>query len=138
MAIISGLFFEADGPALACGVSDLDRARIALGFGDEEFRDFGSRASGFEIDGFHHGLRAFAFVGLSEAGYGPAEWGNRTRIVVAVMATESRRRYEECASTSDVLVQGAHRGVQRLHSHAKSVVPGCGVELAKIAFVVER
>ena len=88
---------EADGPALAVLIADLDRAGIAQGFVDQQLGDLRRRRPGFEVDGLHQRVRPLAFVGLGEAGDGAAQRRDGSRLVVAVLPAEARRGDQEGA-----------------------------------------
>ena len=80
---------QADGPAQAGCVADLDGARVALGLLEEEVGELLRSSARLEVDGLHESVGALALVGLGEAGDGAAHRRRGPGVVVAVAAAQA-------------------------------------------------
>ena len=114
---------EADGEAQAVLVAHLDDARVALGLLDEQVGELGRLARGLEVDRLDESVRLLALPGLGEPRDRATERGDGPRLVVAVLAAEARGGDEERARSGHPPVEGAHRRVEQLDSHAEGLAP---------------
>ena len=133
-----GLFLQSHCPTQAILVANFDCAVVAQGLLEHDDGNFRRTSSGLEIDRLDVNFRTLALVGLGEADNRSAQRGNGSGDVVAVLSAKLRGRDQERTRRRDLLVQSAHRGVQRLDAHPQSFMPSRQIHVAEVAFVVER
>jgi hypothetical protein len=118
-------------------VADLHDARVAPGLFEEDVRELRGLARDLEVDRLHESVRVLPLPGLGEPRHRAPEGGDGSRLVVAVLAAETRGGDEEGALRDHPFLEGAHRRVEELHPHAERLPPSLEAEGPKLALGVE-
>ena len=104
---------------------------------DQRLGERGGLAARLEVDRLDQQLLALAGQRLGEARDGSAHRRRRSGRVVAVAATEARRRDQEGARAGNLVGERPHRRREQLHPHAQPLAPGGGIERLQRPLVVE-
>ena len=128
---------QADRPAQAVGVTDVDGARVKQCLLEQQVGEGGRLAAGLEVDDLHERLLALARQRLAEAADGSAHHRLRATLVIAVATAHPRRSDQEGAGGT-LAGEHAHRGREQLHTHMQPVPPLGRFELRQRTLVIER